>query len=746
MLIDLRIVLFYFIFAVAGSDVVAQGVDTARKTAAGDTTRTGPAADTLKPKLLQAATVTRQAPLIQHQIDRIVINVDHQVTASGTTVLELMRQLPGVQVSPDGQISLNGHSGVNVLIDGKPTYLSAEDLAALLGSMPSSELQKLELMTNPPAKFDAAGTGGLINIIRKRNRADGLNGSITASIGQSEYPRYNSSLLLSYKTSKYNLSITESYNYLKSFGGRDIIVDIFNGTTLHSQQVSNTTGVSVNHANNSTAGLDWYLSTKSTLSLTGNLGFRSYRDRTASGMNTFDGKGAPSGNTAFTAYNTDHPLNYTTGLQFSHRLDTAGREWSVEADYAQFRYRPGQYTATIDSDPAGNFESQNNVFLDQTRRLTIVGARADYVHPWPGKGKWEAGWKSSYVRTTNNSSYYNQQNGQNLIDSAQSDYNVNTEAINAAYVNIDRVFKKLSLQAGLRAEQSTMKGQQLFTSNSSVRQNYVQLFPTLFADYKPDARNSLNVQFGRRIDRPDYHELVPFRRVLSPTLFFEGNPYLRPSVTWHSEITWGWRSAVFVTFGYDIDKNYVRTFPYLDANDSTATRIPTNIQGSRSWNLNLSYNHPVSQWWTTNTTASFYQNYFTGTANGFDLSNPGIVTLDLTSNNSLTITDKLTGEIDFETETKRQFAQSTFGAYSVLSLGLRRQLDGGKATLTLNAHNILQSEDRYNIDRNTDLYLYTNLHFHSRYVTLTLNYRFGSGKPTRTQSRSASDYELQRAN
>ena len=171
--------------------------------------------------------------------------------------------------------------------------------------------------------------------------------------------------------------------------------------------------------------------------------------------------------------------------------------------------------------PSGSFLSQDNVFIDESRTLHIFGARADYVQPLPGNGKLETGLKASYVKTFNNSTYYNQAGGQNVVDSAMSDYNINSENINAAYINVNSQYGKLTVQAGLRAEQTVMKGQQLFT-NASVDQNYFELFPTLFLSYKLNDQNTFNFQFGRRVDRPDYHELVPFRRPLSANNLFSG--------------------------------------------------------------------------------------------------------------------------------------------------------------------------------------------------------------------------------
>src|SRR3569833_2528697 len=208
--------------------------------------------------MLNEVSIKAQVPMIETQIDRTVVNVDQNIANTGTNALELLKKLPGVQVMPDGQITLNGKSGVNVTLDGKTTYLSADDLASLLTNTPSSDISKIEIMTNPSAKYDAEGTGGIINIIKKRNTKSGLNGSVTASFGQGFYGRYNSSLVLNYKTDKFNLYLNNSYGYNKGFSLNNVTTDITNGNTLSSEQVSTNTGVTVNKDYYSSAGLDLF--------------------------------------------------------------------------------------------------------------------------------------------------------------------------------------------------------------------------------------------------------------------------------------------------------------------------------------------------------------------------------------------------------------------------------------------------------------------------------------------------------
>lgn len=701
---------------------------------------------TTSTKMLSGVEIKAQASFIEKQIDKTVVNVDQNIANTGTNALELLKKLPGVQVSPDGQITLNGKSGVNLTLDGKTTYLSAEDLANLLINTPSSDIQKIEIMTNPSAKYDAEGTGGIINIIRKKNSKSGLNGTVTGGAGWGHNDRYNGSLALSYKNEKYNLYLNNNYGYNKALPGKStVIADIMSNNALLTEEVSDNSRGGMYRAYNSVAGLDLYLSKKTTLTVSGNISDREAMENIGSFVTSFDRNHNQTGSESFTAINKDKPFSYTTGVQLMHKLDTAGRQWSADADYSSYRYKPGQYNTTVNYDPSGNFLSQENVFIDESRTLRIFGARVDYVRPLPGNGKIETGLKSSYVKTNNNSTYYNQLGGRNVVDSTQSDYNVNSENINAGYINFNRQYQKLTVQAGLRAEQTIMKGQQLFT-NAAIDRNYFQLFPTIFLSDKFDDQNTFNFQFGRRTDRPDYHELVPFRRPLSATLYFQGNPNLKPNLDWHTEITWVYRNTFFITAAYDFVRDYLRTFPYLDSNKTTMTRIPTNVQGARSWNVDISYNKELAKWFTTNTTVTVYQNSFNGSANGFSLNDVGFPTVDLVSNNSFRCSGKLSLEADFEYESRRQFVGSIYPAYLDWSLALKQKVLHDKGSVTINAINPIAIPKFGN---GTDHYLNLNQYGHSRRyagpVIATFTYRFGSGKLTKTQSKSGSEEEQKRA-
>ena len=696
-------------------------------------------------KMLSAVIVKSTVPFIERKIDRTVVNIANSITSEGSTVLEIMKKLPGVQVSTDGQVSLNGKAGVNVYIDGKPTYLSSDDLSSLLNGMSASSIQKIEIMTNPPAKYDAAGTAGIINIIKKKNQKEGLNGSINAGFGQSYFSRYNTGFSLSYKNQKFNLFFNNTYGYNKNLSRRNVTSDILNvNDGLVSEQASANSNIGSSSDYRPTLAIDIYCSKTTTLSLSGTAGIGVSNNIVSSGMDILDSTLTKTNHINFGSNLHVKPFNYTTGIQLSHQFDTSGNNISIGFDYSDYLTNPVQQNLSSLYDAHGNFISEADALLQQHRQLNIYAVTADYIKPLKNKGQFEAGIKSSYVKAINDNTYYNQVGGQNMIDSMQSNYSINDENINAAYVNLNKRYRKLSVQAGLRAEQTIAQGKQLL-SGETINQNYFQLFPSVFFDYVIDDKNTINIKLSRRTERANYSEMVPFRRPQTATLYFQGNPNLKPQLSWHSEISWSYKNSFSIDFGYDINKDYIRTLPFLDSNKTTITRIPTNIQGAHSWNIDLGYAKKLLGFWSTNNTLSIYQNYFNGMVNGFSLDNNGLPSIYLTSNNSFAINDQLSAECNFEYNSKRQLVTSTFGPYSILSFGVKRFILKKKGSIVINANNVFQSEGHNGIDRYRGLYQYSDFYFYTRSVSINFTYRFGKGKTVKAHISSGSEEEQKRA-
>jgi hypothetical protein len=696
-------------------------------------------------KILKDVIITAKPPLIERQVDKTVINVGQNITNDGLTVMDLMKKLPGVQVTGDGQISLHGKPGVTVYIDGKPTYLSAEDLSGLLSSMNASSIQKVEIMTNPSSRYDASAIAGIINIVKKRNRTNGLNGSINTSFTQASYSKYNGSFTINYKNQRFNLFVNNSYNYNKNYRRTSVTSDILNSSNnLVTEQISSNRGTEISKTYRPSVALDYYLSQKTTLSFSGTAGWTKSDNGLHSAMDIADSMKSTIGHIGFTSILRDKPFNYTTGLQFTQLLDTTGGSFSIAIDHSSYHNYPVQNNYNEFSDAQYNVTGEMNYLLLQQRNLDINAAKADYIKLLAHSIRFETGIKTSYVKAVNDNNYYNQDAGINHFDSSHSNYSINTENINAAYLTLNKQYKKLIVQAGLRTEQTVMNGKQILTGES-ISQNYWQVFPTLFADYTINDQHSFNFKTGRRIERAAYNELVPFRRPQTATLFFQGNPNLQPQISWHGEFTWGYRKAFFVTLNYDLYRNYIRTLPFADSNKTTITRTPINIQDARAWDIDFAYAKKITSWWSTDNTVSLYLTSFNGTSHHSDLDNNGIVSLYISSNNSFTITKKLSAELDDEYNSRRQYVNSTFGAYSILNFGCRWLLFKYKGSVSLNAHNIFQSENHNAIDRTAGFYQYAYLNFFSRSVSINFSCRFGSSNSNRTKFNSGSADQQNRA-
>jgi len=642
---------------------------------------------------LAPVTVTGRRPLVERRLDKTVINVDQRLTASGETVLETLRGLPGVQVSEEGAVSLGGRQGVQVYLDGKPTYLAAEDLAALLSGMSSTTVLRIEIMTNPPARYGATGTAGIINIVRKKNSAAGFNGNVNGSLVGGYYPRYNGGVNGSYKNDRVNLSFGDTYNYSKGLFGRRLTSDL-----LRDQQVSENRTVSWRRTNRMSAGVDWYVSSKTTLSVSGTAGFGMSRDELGS---VLDRKGTVVNHEDLVSLGRDRPYNYMSTVQWVQQM--GGRTLTVDLDYSTFVNRLVQVNQGIVYDTSGKAIGDDDGIYSMWRHLHIYSAQADYAQP-VRRGRLEAGWKSSKV----------------TVDALDT---VTTERVDAVYGQLNRSVGRMELQGGVRAEWWKRE------------RRYFQLFPTLFAGYKIDSFNTVLLRLGRRTERPDYSEMIPWRRPLTATLYFQGNPYLRPQLTWHGELGWSWKNLLSVTVGADDDHDYMRTLPYPDSGGATITRRPTNLN-ARSWNVDVAYSGRVGRWWTMDNTVSVYENIF---------SEGGMVSVDWTVNNSLRLDDRWSAEAGGEYASRRKFVSSEFGAYYLVNLAVRRSLWRGRGSVTLNAHNIFQSEGQNSVDRYSGLYQLTEARFYTRFVSMGFSYRWGRGKLTRSAARSSSEEERGRA-
>jgi hypothetical protein len=505
--------------------------------------------DTLhrKVKTLKEATVTAHRPLIEHLIDRTVVNADALPGKDGSTLWDLLEKSPGVTVEQNA-IQLQGRDAVTIYIDDKPTYLSGDALANYLRSLPASAVDRIELMTNPPSKYDAAGTGGVINIRLKRIREKGLNGNLSLNYIQGTYARHINSLNFNIRQNKLNVAATVGYTLINNFTdihlGRYFDPVVISDIAPVFTQVSYATYHAQNYSGRISA--DYYLTDKTTVGMV------------LSGL--FTQSSNPNANTSILSSqdsqvdstimanntNTRRFHNGAFNLNYRHDYDKKGSQLSLDLDYIIYHTQITQTFANNSYYPDGSLYDQTLQTGSLPARIHIYSAKTDYTHVLQGGLRLSIGAKTSYTATDNIADYFDIENGAPVPDYNFTNHFLYSENINASYVNGAKDFNRLSLQAGLRFENTNAYGHQLGNPekpDSSFNRGYNSLFPTFYAKYKLDSATSQVIGFsiGRRIDRPNYASLNPFVSPLDKFTYNTGNPFLLPSYSVNCQLYYSYR-------------------------------------------------------------------------------------------------------------------------------------------------------------------------------------------------------------
>lgn len=691
---------------------------------------------------LQAVTVTGEKPFIERQIDKTVVNVENSVILQGSSIMDAMEKLPAVQVNQDGIISLKGKQGVIIMIDGKPTQLGGQDLANMLRGMSSASVQKIEIITNPSAKYDAAGNAGIINIVMKKNKKEGLNGSVTAGYGQGRYEKYNSGFTLGWKNTRVNLYANYNYSYRKGFNNLMLTRNFYRNDTLSTVFKTDNYIVFPFYTHTPRAGMDIYLSKKTTFSIAGTGVVNNFQPYANNHTDVTDGNNNLVSSYLFTNRSKTQFDNYSINSELKHQFDSTGKELVVDLDYARYWNTSDQNFGTSIYDKDGQYVTTNYLYANQGGDLHIYSGKADYSHPLRNQAKLEAGAKSSYVTSDNDIRFYNKVNDVLFFDSTRSSHFLYNENINAGYVNYNQEFKKLSVQAGLRAEHTLANGKQALTGQTFNR-NYVQLFPSIFLDYKLNTKHSLNINVGRRIDRPAYQQLNPYRKLIDATTYAEGNPYLLPQLTYNYELTYGYNNTFFCTIGYSYTYNNIADVLIQDAQKQITIQRVCNIQGFNYYNINLVFSKKLTNWWTTNSSLLSYYSQYIGNINNYSF-NQGWPSVTFNTSNSFSLGKGISGELSFLYNHKTLYGVTYINPNYNLTVGVQKSLLDKKGTISINYSDLFWRA----WPSGTTYFGGVNESWKSKRETRVLNvtftYRFGKGQ-TRMRRNSGADTEKQRA-
>ncbi len=695
-------------------------------------------------KNLGAVTVSTKKKFIEMQADKMVLNVENSVVATGNSAFEVIKKAPGVSSDKDDNLKLKGQAAA-IYVDGKLFYLSGVQLTEYLKNLQADAISKIEIITNPSSKYDAQGPSGIINIRLKKNKAFGTNGTANLGAGYGKYHKLWGGLTLNYRKNKINLFGNGNTGHYESYN-RLTYNSVINNNSGVTYQDRDNYWHPVSIYSSFKAGLDYSITKKQTLGflITGNSG---------------DVKAITDNATIFSNQNKQ-PLSYINNIKddknnsrntayninYKNELDTLGSELSIDADYATYKKRGQNTNENYFLDAAFNPARSQYTFRNSTpASVKIKTAKIDLVKYFTSTLKIETGIKTSFVTTDNDLIVDSLKNSRWDIDYNRSNHFIYEENLNAAYFNITKEWKKWNLQAGLRMENTHYKGNSV-TLHQIDDSSYVSLFPSVFVTYKANEKNNYNISFTRRINRPSYQSLNPFKDYIDPYTVFEGNTNLKPSFTNAMEIKHGYRDFFFTSLSYSYSTSQIDNVVTQDKNTFITRNRSENVGEQHYVSLNFSAGIPVTKWWTADNSIGFawgksishFPDYiYNTTSSGFDINNDNTFTLPKDY--------KIQTSLYYSTPYRDGITRirSSYG----FTAGIQKQCWNKKASIRLNFTNII-GPSAYRAHLQSDLLDITWINrWEGRRANLTFNYKFGnSNVKSSRQRKTASQEESNRVN
>ncbi|GAB3195248.1 hypothetical protein ABID22_003616 [Pontibacter aydingkolensis] len=702
---------------------------------------------------LKEVVIEGQRPLIEQQFDMTVMNVENSIVAAGNTALDVLEKAPGIVVDQNDNISMRGRQGVMVQVDGKQVPMTGTELANYLKGLSASSLDKIELITNPSSKYDAAGNAGIINIKLKRDKSLGTNGSFTTSFGQGRYSKGDMSLQLNHRAKKMNVFGGLNYANRKNFSELDFVrnfIDNGEATGGYEQQnIFNFTGINYNGR----FGVDYFITPKTIIGVVGTSFISDLdRDNTNKAL-FFDAQRNPLRRAVTDADVAHSRSNQSLNLNLKHTLDSLGREVTADIDYITYNNDDIQDFAirsmNLSSEPIGNPALLHG---DLEGKLTIRSAKADYVQPLPALGaKLEAGVKSSLVNADNDQKFYDRTEGRNELISGRSNRFKYEENINAAYLNTNKKWERASLQLGLRLENTIATGEQLADvvneDDRKFDRNYTQFFPSAFVGYNLNKKHELGVSLSRRINRPSYGQLNPFKNLIDAFTVSSGNPYLKPELSYSFELTHTFDKRFTTKLSYSHTTDVIVNVLSRESEDENVV-IQTfrNLAKHDYYGLTMTMPFSVGNWLNSMNNATVYYGKYRGNL-GTTTLNAGMPTLNFNSNNTIKLTNGWSAEVIGVYRTSEVYGFLEVDPIWSMSAGVQKQLWDKKASIKLNVSDIFYTSQVHGKTVMADYTETFDQRRDSRVATLSFNYRFGGSQvaPARRRTGGAEE-EKSRAN
>ena len=536
--------------------------------------------------------ITAKKPTIKRKVDRLIFNIENSIVSSGGDAIDVLQKTPGVRV--DGSsIGLIGKSAVRILINDRLSPLSGEDLANYLHTLSSDDIAKIEVITNPPSKYEAEGNSGLINIVLKKVKRDYFGGNIRSTYRQATYSSVFLGSGVTYQKNK--LSLFTNVNS----GDGSIQVSETNKIFYSTQSWDTDTKIRYfRKFISGRVGIDYDITDKTSIGVQylGANSRPSNKEQTATNIfnnsNSIDSLLLTKANSDVKTYY--HSLNG----HLKTELDTLGRSINIDVDY--FTYKNNQNrNNTTETFQNGNLVDNTTDIFRNTSKQNPMSFTTRVDVEWPTKlSNIEFGGKLSYIKNNSDVGAFNFINNTFVIDTNQSNIFEYKENIQAIYASASKSLEKWDFKIGARLEFTQTEGNSI-TLNQVNKNNYNKLFPTVYITHNPNDNNSLSLSYGKRINRPNYRELNPFRWYSNPFSYTEGNPFLQPSFTDNFEVSHTFKSNLNTSFYVSITEDGQDQITLTNSNDNIQATIRRNFLEEYALGISQSYTFKKIKWLET---------------------------------------------------------------------------------------------------------------------------------------------------
>lgn len=674
-------------------------------------------------KELEQVVVQAKPKLIELSGGNIVYNVSKSIDAQGISALEVLKKAPGISVNDDNKIMLNGRGGALITIDGKQTYLSGKEIADLLKTMPASEIKSIEIINSPTAKYDAAGTAGIINIKTLKSQVKGFNATITTGVAYGVSVKQNLDFAFNYRKNKYN--IYGAYNH---FLGNYNYIYGSNRLQNNKGYASATDDTDKRKKIGGRIGLDYNIDKKNTIGvlLNTNIVFGGGITDTRTDISTPD-SGIVQRLTAVNDYYFQQTNRYNANVNYRYE-DASGRMINFDADYGYFKKDNSNLQSNVYTDKTDQILHQNLYRSLNGISINLNAFKFDYTTPL-AQGILETGAKYSGIRSDNSAGLYHVLGGKDSLDDRRSNTFRFNEQISSGYVNYKKEIGKWSVQAGVRVENTSANGTLRFTTNGkdsvqTIDRNYINLFPSFSVSVRPRQDHSFSLSYSRRIDRPAYQDLNPFVYLLDELSFWQGNPFLQPQLSHRATLQYVFKSATIISLNYAYTNQYsARITDTLDV--TKIVMIPRNLGVQKSFSLTATQNITPAKWWDITFNGTMFHIY---NKVSFD-SYRNLELKQLAARINLQQRFKLpygfSAELSGYVNTKRLTgANEVYRGTSQVDIGLQRSFLKDKAIVRLAVNDIYKGTKAWSVQRFDGFSMESYSYWETRQIRINFTYKF----------------------